>query len=105
MLVPHTSQLQSATGVDVLTLDGGDLVWTATADTILAPHPRVQGSAGYAGTRLAEGGGLPTKVRRRLVELQGISRSGCMHGELCLLAGPGCTIACLAGTSHVGAKL
>ena len=63
MVVPHTRQLQSGASAQLLTLDGGDLVWCAGADTHLALGPRFQASAGMGSARLAEGGGLPTKVR------------------------------------------
>ena len=62
MVVPHTRQLQSGASAQLLTLDGGDLVWCAGADTHLALGPRFQASAGLGSARLAEGGGLPIKV-------------------------------------------
>ena len=60
--MPHTQHFQSGASTQILTLDGGDLVWCAGADTHLIASSRLQGSAGFGAARLAEGGGLPTKV-------------------------------------------
>ena len=68
LTVPHTKNFQSGASTQILTLDGGDLVWCAGADTHIVLSSRLQGSAGVGAARLAEGGGLPTKV--------------CVHDEL-----------------------